>query len=164
VQWRRFTIVVVAFALLAAACGGGGDDGDRERFAAQGNVVCRQLRQGFDRVGLQPRPGTRAAAVWELRVQQLAQRAYARLEALEPPDDLRDEHDALVEAVALNRRHVRRIRVLAAANAREIDSGISDGPAQRAFLDLSADIDRDQARVRRAFAALGWNQCAILTG
>ena len=160
---RRTRIVVVAsFALLAAGCADD-DGGDAAEFVTRGNEICRALDREFVELGPPPAQGTPEAGVWELRVQQLAQRAYGRLEALEPPEELRDEREGFVRAIALNRRHIRRLRAAAEANERELDAGISDGPAQREFLDLTAEIERDSARVAAAFRAVGWTDCAVLS-
>ena len=160
---RRSVHLIASFALLAAGCAGGADEAEREEYVARGNEICRALDREFRELGPRPAQGTRDAALWELRVQQLAQRAFGRLEALEAPDELRDERDAFVRATALNRRHVQRIRVVAAANARELEAGIADGPAQREFLDLTAEIERDAVRVQEQFRAIGWTACAELT-
>ena len=156
--------MIASFALLAGGCGGGDEETEREDYVARGNEICRALDREFRELGTPPAQGTPDAALWELRVQQLAQRAYGRLEALDPPDELRDERQAVVEAIALNRRHVRRMRVVAEANTRELADGIADGPAQREFLDLSAELERDAARVEERFRAIGWNACAELSG
>jgi hypothetical protein len=155
--------VIASFALLAAGCAGGDAGPDREEYVARGNEICRALDREFRQLGPPPAQGTPNSAVWELRVQQLAQRAYGRLEALEPPDELRDEREGFVRAIALNRRHIRRMRIVAEANERELDAGIADGPAQREFLDLTAEIERDSARVQEHFRAIGWNACAELS-
>src|SRR5919112_2564395 len=162
---RSRTVAVATFALLAGAgCGGDSADGaDRDAYVARGNEICRALDREFTELGAPPAPGTEEAAVWELRVQQLGQRAFGRLEALEPPEELEDERRALVAAIAANRRHIHRLRVVAVANAREIDQGIADGPAQREFLDLTAEIERDSTRVRERFRAVGWTDCAKLS-
>ena len=160
---RRSSVVVVAsFALLAGACGGADED-EREEFVARGNDVCRQLDREFDELGPPPPQASPDAGVWELRVQQLAQRAYGRLEALDAPDDLAGERDALVAAIAANRRHIRRLRTVAEENRRELEAGVSDGPAQREFLNLSAEIEQDARRVQQHFRALGWTDCARLS-
>lgn len=161
---RSRAVVVATFALLAApGCGGGGDDVDRDEYVARGNEICRALAREFRELGAPPATGTQEGALWELRVQQLGQRAYGRLQALEAPEELEEEREALVAAISANRRHIQRLRVVAAANAREIDQGIADGPAQREFLDLTAEIERDSTRVRERFRAVGWTDCAKLS-
>jgi hypothetical protein len=159
---RRSIVAIVSFALVALAGCAGADEPDEDDFAAQGNEVCGALAREFRELGPAPAAGTDAAAVWELRVQQLAQRAFGRLEDLEPPEDLRADHTALREAVAENREHIRRLRTVAAANARELRDGVVDGPAQREFQDLSAQLEDDQREVNARLNALGWTSCALL--
>ena len=159
---RRSVVAIASFALVALAGCGGDEQTDRDEFATRGNEICRSLAEEFRELGAPPAAGTDAAAVWELRVQQLAQRAFGRLERLEPPPELREDHTALRDAVAANRRHIRRLRTVAVANARELREGVVDGPAQREFQDLSAAIDADQAAVNRHLNALGWTSCALL--
>ena len=158
---RPSVVTIVSFAGLALA-GCGGDGADRDEFVARGNQVCAALAREFRELGPTPAAGTDAATLWDLRVQQLVQGAFARLERLEPPDELREDHAGLRDAVAVNRSHIRQLAAVAQENARELREGVVDGPAQREFQDLSAEIDADQQRVNRHLNALGWTSCALL--
>jgi peptidoglycan/xylan/chitin deacetylase (PgdA/CDA1 family) len=162
-RWSVTAAAIASLALLAG-CAGGDDGARRDEYVARGNEICRALAREFAELGVPPPPGTRRRALWELQAQQLAQRAYGRLEALEPPDELRAEHDRLTAAVRLNREHLRLLRNAAAANARELAEGVEDGPAQREFQDLTAAIERDAQIAGERMRALGWEDCALLAG
>ena len=151
------------FALLALA-GCGGDSPDPDEFVAQGNAICMGLSKDFAKLGEPPLSGTARRAAWDFQVQALAQRAFARLEELEPPDDLQEQHEKIVAAVRLNQQHIRRLRELADRTSKELAAGVTDGPAQRAYQDLSAATDGDAARVGSLLRNIGWTECAVLTG
>jgi hypothetical protein len=156
-------VEALSFALvaLAAACGGS-DEEAREDFVREGNSICQKLAADFEQLGAPPAVNTPARANWELRVQILAQRAFARLRALDVPDDLREERDGFVQAVQLNRQHIRRLRVVTAQLERELRDDVTDGPAQQEFQDLTETIRLDQERTQARLSAVGWRDCAIL--
>ena len=153
------------FALLAALAGCAGSDSSAgDDFVVRGNTICAGLSQDFAKLGQPPLAGTARRAAWDFQVQALAQRAFARLEELDPPSDLEAERDKLVAAVELNQRHLRRLRKLAGETSQELDAGITDGPSQRAFQDLSAKTEGDAVRVGGLLRNIGWTDCAMLTG
>ena len=163
-QGRRSRVLrALSFALvaLAAACGGSDEDA-REDFVRDGNAICQKLAGDFEKLGAPPALNTPARANWELRVQILAQRAFSRLRALEPPDELQGERDGFIQAVELNRRHIRRLRVVTRQLERELREGTTDGPAQQEFQDLTETIRVDQERTQERLRAVGWRDCAIL--
>ena len=134
------------FALLAALAGCAGSDSSAgDDFVVRGNTICAGLSQDFAKLGQPPLAGTARRAAWDFQVQALAQRAFARLEELDPPSYLEAERDKLVAAVELN-------------------PGITDGPSQRAFQDLSAKTEGDAVRVGGLLRSIGWTDCAMLTG
>jgi hypothetical protein len=154
---------VFSFALVALVGACGGSDGDApEEFVREGNAICQKLADDFEQLGAPPALNTPARADWELRVQVLAQRAFTRLRRLEAPKDLRDERDAFVSDVELNRRHIQRLRVVSAQLERELRDGTTDGPAQQEFQDLTETIRVDQERTQARLRAIGWRNCALL--
>jgi hypothetical protein len=153
------------FALLAALAGcAGSDSSNGDDFVVRGNTICMGLSKDFAKLGQPPPVGTARRAAWDFQVQALAQRAFARLEELDPPSDLEDQRDKLIAAVELNQQHIRRLRKLADETSQELAAGITDGPSQRAFQDLSAKTDGDAVRVGGLLRSIGWTDCAMLTG
>jgi hypothetical protein len=152
------------FALLALGGCGGDDSSDPDEFIARGNTICTGLSKDFAKLGQPPPAGTARRAAWDFQVQALAQRAFARLEELDPPSELEDDRDKIVAAVELNQQHIRRLRELADQTSEELAAGVTDGPAQRAYQDLSAKTDGDALRVGSLLRSIGWTECAMLTG
>jgi hypothetical protein len=152
------------FALLALLAACGGDSSENDDFVARGNTICSGLASDFAKLGPPPPSGTARRAAWDFQVQALAQRAYSRLAELEPPEELQEERDRLVAAVQLNQQHLQRLRRLADETRDELENGVTDGPAQRELLDLSAETEGDAARVGSLLRSIGWADCAILTG
>jgi hypothetical protein len=152
------------FALLALGGCSGDDSPDPEEFVARGNTICTGLSKDFMKLGTPPPAGTARRAAWDFQVQALAQRAFARLEELDAPNELEDDQDQIVAAVELNQQHIRRLRELADQTSQELAAGVTDGPAQRAYQDLSATTDGDAMRVGTLLRNIGWTECAVLTG
>ena len=152
------------FALLALGGCGDDDSPDPDQFIARGNTICTGLSKDFMKLGQPPLAGTARRAAWDFQVQALAQRAFARLEELDPPRELEDDHNRIIAAVELNQQHIRRLRELADQTSQELAAGVTDGPAQRAYQDLAATTDGDAMRVGGLLRSIGWTDCAMLTG
>ena len=161
---RRRVRGAAFFALLALGGCAGDDSPDPDEFVARGNTICIGLQKDFMKLGQPPPSGTARRAAWDFQVQALAQRAFARLEELEAPSELEAERDKLIAAVELNQQHIRRLRILADETTKELAAGVTDGPAQREFQDLSAATDGDAAKVGALLRNIGWTECAVLTG
>jgi hypothetical protein len=101
---------LVAFgvaALVAVATGCGGDSGSADDYREQASALCRRSERAVERL---PTPTT--AQGFQRYVESTARlaRKYDRdFKALEPPDDLRDEHRQLVRLSAEGERLLARL-------------------------------------------------------
>jgi quinol monooxygenase YgiN len=114
----RAAAFVLAAALPALACGG--EDEGADRFSEGYNAAVQHLNQVNANLqesgrGSGSRPGGEIAREFE-RIAGTAENTRARLERLDPPDDARDEFEALLAAIE---EGVRDIRAVAKAARRE---------------------------------------------
>jgi hypothetical protein len=98
---KRFLLVATAAAALVVAGCGGGDDSSSNKtlsYAALGteaNKVCNEFNPQFDAIGkkLTGDPD-KDAAVWDELIPKLEE-GNAKMKALDPPEELKDEFDNL---------------------------------------------------------------------
>jgi hypothetical protein len=92
-------LAVGAIALAACAGGCGGDDTSADEYRDDANALCAEAKREAEAL---PQPGSAAEVESYLRDALELNREYDdRFSALEPPEELRDQHE---EALRLSRR------------------------------------------------------------
>jgi hypothetical protein len=131
-----------------AGCGGGDDGGDRDAYVASGDAICRDYEAAIGKLDQPVELGDIGPYIADAL--PVLERTAGRIEALDPPADLRDEFAAFRDAA---RQTVTRAEALRRA-AEQGDSGEVErlldeagkaserrvGLARAAGLDACADI------------------------
>jgi hypothetical protein len=114
-----YRVALGALALAACAAGCGEDESPADEYRDDANALCAEAKRDVDALS---QPGTPAGVERYLREALELSREYDdRFRALEPPEELRDQHD---EAVRLSRRGELLLEGLAD------DLGAGDPPAE----------------------------------
>ena len=93
---RRLAGTVAALALLLAACG---DDGmSASEYRAEAKKVCLDAEKATDAVEQPTRSTPEAIVDYLERLLAANERTTERFEKLDPPDDLQNPHDDLLQA------------------------------------------------------------------
>jgi hypothetical protein len=145
---RTLTTTCVALALGAAgltACGG--DEGlSKAEYLKQGNALCRQANADLKKIA--PPSDLAGLKDYVTKAKGVTTKAVDKLDALEPPEDLRADHDA----------HVADGRKVIAMADRLGDAAASQD--QAAFERLTKEGDRmDEVSDKRA-ERMGLTDCA----
>jgi hypothetical protein len=90
---RGLTLAAIAAALLAG-CGGGSDRLSAKDYRAQASAICADTQRETDALGRPKR--TSEFKVFLARGLKVTGRSLQRFAALKPPQDLQDEHDAII--------------------------------------------------------------------
>jgi hypothetical protein len=141
-------LAALALALVAVACGGSEDDGSAEFREGYNRALTRLTRVSGD-VG-QADPGNRTNRQVAAELEGFArtwQRARADLSRLRPPDDARDEFDALLAALQHGITDLR-----TAAKAARSDDPEAFAKAKKSLATSGGEIAEAERRLK---AALG---------
>ena len=141
---RRATALPLAAVCAALVAGCGGDDRlSTKEYRSEATKLCADSERQTDRLG---QPDTPAEFKGFLsRGIDITERNLGRFEKLEPPEDLQDEHDAIVKA---QRSGLDRLRRLAG----ELKGNASD---LRRLQQVQPDLDRLSDQVDNRFRAAG---------
>jgi hypothetical protein len=146
---RRALTLAAAVAVLAAGCGDdGGDRLSTEDYRSQATRICQDAERQTDRLG-QPETPAQFKRFLERGI-VITDRNLKSFEELEPPEDLQDEHDAIVERERSGLERLRRL-------SRELKGNQSD---LRRLQAVQPELDRLSDQVDARFRAAGLNRCA----
>jgi hypothetical protein len=109
---------LAAAALLAAGCGGD-EGGDRATYERDGEAICADYEAAIDRLDA-PQKLTEIGP-YLARALPVLERAATRLDRLDPPGELREEHEAFRDAARATAERARALRDAASkADAAEV--------------------------------------------
>ena len=140
---RSASVLACAAALTLAACGG--DDGPSvDDYRADARAICTEADRATQSVEQPTRSTPAAIADYFTRLLAPAERATARFEALEPPDELAGAHEGVVRANRASIREVEQLigRLDGDADARELLAG-----AQERIRTLTREADAAAERL-----------------
>ena len=96
---RRPLGLAMSFACLAAGCGGGGGDRlSQEEFRQQANAICEKYDKKIQALGSPQSPADIPAYVQ--KGIPLLRQGIAELRALNPPADVEDDYNRMLDATA----------------------------------------------------------------
>jgi hypothetical protein len=144
---RALPAAALVAALLVAGCGGD-DRLDTEDYRRQATRICDQSKQQTERLG-QPRTPAQFKGFLERGI-RITEANLQRFADLAPPEDLQDEHDAIVER---ERAGLTQLREL----ARDLRGNQSD---LRRIQRIQPALDRLSDQVDARFRAAGLDRCA----
>jgi hypothetical protein len=123
---RRLAVLLACLAAVAllAACGGT----SKEDYRAEAKTICVDADRATERVRQPTRTTPAAIADYFTRLLEPAKRATGRFEALEPPDDLAEQHEQVVRANRASIREVEQlvVRLKRGGDARQVLAGAQD--------------------------------------
>jgi hypothetical protein len=138
----------LALALFGSACGGdgGGDRLSEEEFRTQANAICAEYNQKIGDLGSPPSPEEIPGYVDQ--VIPLVEDGLAELRALNPPAELEQDYDAMLDETA---------EALPAARALGEAAANQDVAALQEAIEQGQQADEEADRLA---ASLGLDTCA----
>jgi hypothetical protein len=94
----RFVLPAIAIAAVAGGCGSGKQQVNAAELAQKGDAICREEQSRFDRIQGQPPANAPIAADQTKELIDVSEAASSDLEDLEPPEPMRDDYGAYLEA------------------------------------------------------------------
>ena len=134
-----FVTLATALAVLAAGCGGGGSDRlSKAEYETQVGTIAVDLTEAIQAVGAAT---TVKGTVKALEACQVVfKRAADQMDAISPPEDIADEHEALATAVREFGEQLNPIIGRVARGNRLAVAGVQALPALPKIIRASADI------------------------
>lgn len=139
----RRLLAISLLALVAAGCGGGGDPLTKEEFTRQANEVCQEFDRKIDELGAPE--GLGEIEDFTDRSADIARGGRDELAELEPPEELDEDYDRLLEMLDEEIEDVERLGEAAAdGDEDEVRTIIAEGTAKseasdRLALELGLD-------------------------
>ena len=137
---RSGALAAALAATVLAACGGP----SVEEYRAEAGKICRDAAQATQEIEAPTRSTTPAIIDYFERLVAVTERSTERFEALEPPQDLEDAHEQVVEA---NRSASAEVREVVAALGRGQDAEAVLGSAQTRIEQATAQADAAASRL-----------------
>jgi hypothetical protein len=145
---RRLTLILT-LALAFVACGGD-DKLSTEDYRAEVKKICSDAQRQTKAVEQPTRATSAAIADYLQRLRDINAKTIGKIDELEPPDELADEHDRAVQVSREGRRQIDAV-------IEELKGG---GDPAQVLTEAREELQGSSAESKAAGRALGVRECA----